>query len=253
MSERRSALAFLVLGIGDFFSRLYYHTSFILFVDNRPILVDCPDPLPRIIFEASKKSGVPVDIDDIDNIILTHLHGDHSNGIEGLGFYNHFTRRKKPVIHTIPEVRDVMWENKLKASMSTLTNDNFEKVCELSLHDYFRLRMLYPGKTHSILGMKIKIRYTKHYVPCFGFKVFYKGRSLGYSSDTIFDPEHIDFLSECDVILHETNKIGHTAYEKLLALSPHIREKMLLIHIHDSFNVEKSKIPVAREGKLYYV
>jgi len=253
MTRRSSPLSFLMLGIGDFFTKYYYHTGFIIFLEDRPILVDCQDPLPKALYEASLKSKVKIGLDDIDHLILTHLHGDHSNGLESLGFYNYFTRNRKPMIYTIPEVKEAIWENKLKASMHPRTNDDFEKVGEMKLEDFFRIRLLSPERTHSILGMKIKIRYTRHFVPCFGFKVFYKGRSLGYSCDTCFDPEHIRFLGECDTILHETNNGGHTEYRKLLTVPGEIRRKMLLVHISDSFDIKKSRIPVAEEGRMYSV
>ena len=252
MDNQQGPLSILILGIGDFFSKLYYHTGFVLFMDDIPILVDCQDPLPKVLYEASQKSGVKIDMSDIDHLILTHLHGDHSNGLESLGFYNYFIRGKKPLLYTIPEVREDIWENKLKASMSPRTNNDFDKVGEMTLEDFFEPRILYPGKIQTILGMKIEIRYTRHFIPCFGFKVLYKGRSLGYSCDTVFDPDHIDFLSECDLILHETNKKGHTEYEKLLSLPDEIKNKMLLVHIYDEFDVKNSRIPVAREGAIYY-
>lgn len=253
MRRSRSPLSFLILGIGDFFSKLYYHSHFVIFADESPILVDCPDPLPKTLYEASQKSRIKIGLDDIDHVILTHLHGDHANGLESLGFYNYFVRGKKPVIHTIPEVQEVLWVNKLKASMSPKTNNNFEKTGEFQLEDFFRLKILHPGKTHTIKGVNIRIRYTRHYIPCFGFKVNYKGRSLGYSSDTVFDPGHIEFLSDCDLILHETNHAGHTEYEMLQSLPPDIREKFRLIHIYDEFDVKNSEIPVLEQGVLYYV
>jgi ribonuclease BN (tRNA processing enzyme) len=253
MRQPRSPLSFLILGIGDFFSKLYYHTHFVIFADKFPLLVDCPDPLPKSLYEASQKSGIHISLDDIDHVILTHLHGDHANGLESLGFYNFFVRKTKPVIHTIPEVREEIWENKLKASMAPKTNKDFEKIGEFRMEDFFRLKTLLPGKTHTIHGMKIRIRYTRHYIPCFGFKVNYKGRSLGYSSDTVFDPDHIEFLSDCDLILHETNRGGHTKYKMLQSLPGKIREKIRLIHIYDEFDTRKSQIPVVEQGVLYHV
>ena len=253
MNTSNSSLSILILGIGDFFSKYYYHTSFVIFPDESPVFVDCPDPLPKMLYEASQKSGVPLGLDDIDHVILTHLHGDHANGLESLGFYNRFLRHRKPILHTIPEVADVLWDRRLKSSMGPCTNADFESCGEMRLEDFFRLHILHPDKIHSIKGMKIQIHYTRHFIPCFGFKIAYKGRTFGYSSDTAFYPEHIRFLSDCDLILHETNKGGHTQYEKLLTLPEEIRRKMMLIHIYDDFDIEKSKIPVAREGCLYSI
>lgn len=253
MAETKSPLSVLVLGIGDFFSRKYYHTSMVLLAEGRPIFVDCPDPLPKMLHEASRKSGINLGLGDIDDVILTHLHGDHANGLESLGFFNKFVSHKKPTLHTIPEVADVIWENRLKSSMGTLVDKDYKPCGEMGLSDFFRIRILKPEKWFSIAGVKIKIHYSKHFIPCFGFKVSYKGRSFGYSSDTAFDPAHIDFLSDCDLIIHETNKGGHTEYERLLTLPEEIRRKMMLIHIWDDFDVRKSRIRVAREGGLYPV
>ncbi len=253
MRAEMEGLSILVIGIGDFFTKYYYHTGFVILLDGRPVLVDCQDPLPKALHDASLQSGIEIGLDDIDHLILTHIHGDHANGLESLGFYNHFTRSRRTTIYTIAQVSDTMWDQKLRASMSPQTDENYQKIGELSLKDYFEIILLQPGVTHDILGMEIEIRLTKHYVPCFGFRISYKGRSLGYSSDTTFDPEHIRFLENCNLIIHETNRAGHTEYEKLLELPEAVRQRMLLIHIPDDFRADSSEIPVAREGAIYYV
>ena len=53
------------------------------------------------------------------------------------------------------------------------------------------------------------------------------GRCLGYSADTAFDPALLSWLSEADLIVHETN-LGpiHTPYEKLASLPSDLRGKM---------------------------
>lgn len=251
--KTESPLSFLMVGIGDMFSKYYYHTNFVIFAGDAPVLIDCPDPLPKALYEAGKKSGVKLDMNDFEHIILTHLHGDHANGLESMGFFRYFNRMPKPVIHTIPEVAETMWEHKLKAAMEPRTDEDFHKIDSMSLEDYFELDILSPDRENMVAGMKINIRYTKHYVPCFGFKVEFGGRSLGYSSDTAFDPDHIEFLSGCDLIIHETSRGGHTPYEKLAGLSESMRQKMILAHIYDDFNIEDSQITVAEEGRFYPV
>lgn len=67
-------------------------------------------------------------------------------------------------------------------------------------------------------------------------------RTLGYSADTAFDPTRIDWLSEADVVIHETNLGVHTPYEKLVALPQELRERMRLVHYPDDFDVENSVI-----------
>jgi hypothetical protein len=49
----KNKLQFLVLGRGDFFSRLHYSTSFIVFAGDLRLLIDCPEPLHKMIYVAS--------------------------------------------------------------------------------------------------------------------------------------------------------------------------------------------------------
>ena len=80
------------------------------------------------------------------------------------------------------------------------------------------------------------------------------GRKLGYSADTAFDPGLIAFLSEADLIIHETNfGPAHTPYASLAALPAELRAKMRLIHYADSFDVASSNIVPLREGQMLRV
>lgn len=246
-------LKILMLGIGDFSPRRFYSTCFLVLVKERKILVDCPDPLRRILYEGSRRSGLKLDLQDIDDIIITHLHGDHANGLESLGFYKRFAGERRPTIYTISAVAADLWEHKLSASMHRINDLESMKPKFFSLSDYFKIRLLKEDKINHIKGLKVQIRQTRHYLPCFGLKIGYGGRWVGYSSDTTFDTEHITFLSNCDLILHETNSGGHTPYEKLLTLPEAIRKKMLLVHLPDDFNTRRSKIPCAEEGKIYCI
>ncbi|MBI4512233.1 MAG: hypothetical protein HY698_21550 [Deltaproteobacteria bacterium] len=76
------------------------------------------------------------------------------------------------------------------------------------------------------------------------------GRTLGYSSDTAFDPELIAFLEPADLIIHETN-LGpaHTPYSALAALPADLRAKLRLIHYPDGFDMTSS-IKALREGDV---
>lgn len=77
------------------------------------------------------------------------------------------------------------------------------------------------------------------------------GRTLGYSSDTAFDPELIAFLDPADLIIHETNfGPAHTPYAALAALPAEIRGRMRLIHYPDGFDVAASAITALREGEV---
>jgi ribonuclease BN (tRNA processing enzyme) len=252
-AEKQTGFRFLVLGKGDYFSRLYYCTSFVVFADNFKLLVECTEPLNKMLYEASRKARLELNLDEINHVLVTHLHGDHSNGIEGYGFYKRFVQHRKPTLYTIsPALRD-LWSHKLQASMGHTADSDFGGRRRMRLEDYFSTKVLQMRRSHRIGPMRIEIHPTRHYLPCFGFRLFFRGKSLGYSSDTAFDPDLIRFLSPCDTILHETNYGGHTPYSKLLELPQEVKRKMLLVHIPDDFDVRHSAIPVAQEGKLYTI
>ncbi len=248
-----NSFKFLVLGIGDLFTKYYYNTSIILLYKDSNLLIDFPTPLRKVVYEASQKSGYPIDVDNIHDAILTHVHSDHSNGLETFGFYKLFIQQDRATVFTIPEVRDVLWENRLKASMGYLTNENFDIIKNMHIDDYFNVDIIEQNKVNEIGPFKVEIRRTKHFVPCFGLKITCNGRKLGYSGDTCFDSEHIDFLSDSDIIIHEANGEGHTPYNKLLELPEDIKKKMFIIHIQDTFDIQKSEIPVIEQGKIYKV
>lgn len=245
-------LQVLILGVGDFFTKRHYNSSFVLLpAGQEPIFVDCPGPLRKILYDAGLASGLAFDYPDIKHLILTHLHGDHCNGVEELAFQKYFIQHDKPTLYTLPEVRADLWERRLKASLGWLTTEAGERIRELSLDEYFDVREWEPGRPQRIGGVEFEIRRTKHFVPCFGFRLRFEGVNFAYSSDTIFDPEYVDFLNEADYIIHETNGEGHTRYDKLITLDPAIKKKIHLIHISDEFDVAKAEFPVLEQGRIY--
>jgi len=97
----------------------------------------------------------------------------------------------------------------------------------------------------------IRSRRTRHHVPTSALLIEARGRTLGYSSDTAFDPDLITFLAPADLIIHETN-LGpaHTPYAALAALPPELRARMRLIHYPDGFDTAASNIIALREGEV---
>ena len=247
-------LQFLPLGIGDFFSRYYYSTSFVVLAGDTPILVDSPSPLRKMLHEATTRAGIDLPIEAINHFVLTHLHGDHANGLEEVAFYKRFLQGRKPALYTIPEVTRDLWEHRLQASLGILTDSDLTNGTPQALSDYFEVRECEEARLNACGDASLFIRRTRHFLPCFGLRVSFGGLTLGYSSDTVFDPDHIEFLSGSDLIVHEISPGGgHTPLEKLAALPESLRRKMFLAHIPDTFDVARSPIPVLQEGHLYSV
>ena len=54
--------------------------------------------------------GRVFDFTEIDHFLITHVHGDHMNGLEGVAFFKHFVENKRVQLLSVPEVREVIWE-----------------------------------------------------------------------------------------------------------------------------------------------
>ena len=76
------AFRFVPLGVGDAFSELRYSTCLALENDGEVLLVDCPHPLLKMLREARDATGLPLSADRIAGVVLTHLHADHSSGLD---------------------------------------------------------------------------------------------------------------------------------------------------------------------------
>lgn len=245
------ALGFLALGVGDAFSNRHYASSLLVGCDGAWLLVDCPHPIRKMMFEAAATAGLEIDLDRVDAVVLTHLHADHCSGVEGLLYFNHFALQRKPTLVAHPDVAARLWSGHLAAGMETTTVDDAVQLHTLS--DYASVMEL-PDEGELQMGpFAIGCRKTIHPVPTTALRIRAGGRSLGYSADTSFDPSLIAWLSEADLFVHETNLGIHTDYEQLRKLPQPVRDRMRLIHYPDFFDVEGSEIEALRQGRWYSV
>jgi ribonuclease BN (tRNA processing enzyme) len=236
-----------VLGVGDTFSERHHSSALLLQCEGVSLAIDCPDMYRSVLRAAGERCERALTVPD--HVLITHVHGDHMNGLEGVTFWKHFAEGKRLQLACSPDVREVIWEQRLRASMSTLWNG--QEFRQLGFDDYFEHLPLPFTEETRIGPFRIRTRRTRHHVPTSALLVEAGGRTLGYSSDTAFDPELIAFLEPADLIIHETN-LGpaHTAYADLAALSASLRAKMRLIHYPDFFDTGGSVIEPLQEGAV---
>jgi len=190
-----SDLSVVVLGVGDAFSATSYSTSFLLESGGVCLLVDCPHPIRKILLEATETHGPPVDLDRVDAVLLTHVHADHSSGLEGLAFYRHFFLQRKTTILTLPQTMEALWHGHLRAGMGQLTGpDGRPQPSEW--RDFFDLVPLDLNAPTTVGPFTVSCRLTDHSVPTTGLRVRAGGHEVGFSADTAFDPDLIHWLAE---------------------------------------------------------
>jgi ribonuclease BN (tRNA processing enzyme) len=239
----------LVLGVGDTFSEVHHSSALLVTCDGFPLAIDCPDMYRSVLRAAGTRAGRRFSLSDIDHVLITHVHGDHMNGLEGVAFYKHFVDGRRLRLVASPEVREVIWEQRLKASMSVLWDGS--RFRDMTFDDYFDYVPLSWTDETRVGPLAVRARRTRHHVPTSALMITGGTRTLGYSSDTAFDPELIAFLEPADLIIHETNfGPAHTPYASLAALPEPLRARMRLIHYPDSFDVANSTIASLREGDV---
>ena len=243
-----SRFEIIPLGVGDTFSELRTTASLLFEYEGFRLAVDCPDRYRGVLKTIGERAGRSLPLQSIDDVFITHVHGDHMNGLEGVAFFNRFAENKRLRLHTTADVRSVIWDQRLRAPMETLW-DGIEYK-KLGFDDYFDFAPSPWNDEFDIGPFHITLRRTKHHVPTSAMLVRAGGATFGYSSDTAFDPELIAFLAKADLIVHETNfGPAHTAYSDLLTLPAEIRARMRLIHYSDLFNPETSEIRCLVEGE----
>ena len=147
----------------------------------------------------------------------------------------------------------MIWDQRLKASMGALWDG--QQLPQLGFDDYFEhVPLAGPDDRRA---RPVPHPRAPHHPPrarparC---SIEAAGRTLGYSSDTAFDPELIAFLAPADLIIHETNfGPAHTPYAALAALPAELRARMRLIHYPDGFDIAASNIAALREGDVIVV
>ena len=229
------------LGCGDAFSALWYSSSLAFESAGRWLLIDCPHPIRKILRESAAPVAGPADLRDIDAVVLTHLHADHASGVEGFAYYNMFVLGRRPVL-----LAHSLVANELCSRWIAGPTD--ANAAEL-LAERFEFHALHEGASTAWGPFEIECRRTCHPIPTFALRIASGGWRVGYSADTAFDPGLIDWLSDCDLIIHETNHGIHTPYEDLARLPEGIRSRMRLIHYPDDFDVAGSVIPVLNQGE----
>lgn len=246
----------LVLGIGDAFSRLHFGSSAAVRAPDGMVLIDCPDPIHRVLHEAGQKAGGSwrlLAAEQVTDILLTHLHGDHSNGLESFGFYRRIQRLQAqkegrpagaaPRLWASREAGTRLWEKLAPAMAGALGR---------TLEDFFDLRLLVPGQEAQVAGLRVESRVTTHPLHCLGLRITHPdGSSLGWSGDTGFEQAHVDWLGVAKLVVHEANHPpAHTDIAELVKQPEAFKRKLRLLHLPDGFDAAAHGLVALEEGDV---
>jgi ribonuclease BN (tRNA processing enzyme) len=208
--------------------------------------------------EGMHAAGLPrLDVDKISGIVLSHLHADHSSGLEDMGFFIYYIIGRRARVLAHPEISRELWDGSLWAGMGVSYEKPGAPAVTRKFDDFFELCDLSYTAPTQFGPFTVECRRTFHTVPTTAFRISAAGRTLGFSADTMFDHDLIDWLAPSDLIIHEVTGLPestiHTPYARLIELPEEIRRKMRLNHLPDSFDIDASAIEPLREGHCYVI
>lgn len=172
----RSPLEVRVLGTGNALTKP--HTTFLIKADQY-YLVDHPANVDQLL----KENGLSYD--DIDNIIITHTHGDHLGGLQDLLLAK---QNKKVNLYCTSNVYSQLFKKIETLDEGSYFLDLFDKNFAWHKSDSFT-----PFDNSRI---KIETKHNMHGAShAIGFKFSYNGRTIGYSGDvTHLSEENLENL-----------------------------------------------------------
>uniref|UniRef100_UPI001FE24309 Apyc1 n=1 Tax=Paenibacillus sp. (strain J14) TaxID=935845 RepID=UPI001FE24309 len=243
-----SALRLQMLGTGGAFAKKYFNNNALLYAGDFTLLIDCGITAPLALHTIGKS------VEEIDAVLITHIHGDHVGGLEELAFRRKFGSGRKPILYIAENLVEPLWENTLKGGLSQ------DGVIH-SLNDVFDVRLLKESEPAQLAPeLKVELIRTPH-IPGKPSYSLYINDEIFYSADMTFEPELLMRLVRergCRRIFHEVQLTGkgevHTTLQELLSLPTEIQSQILLKHYSDdmeSFRGATGNMDFLRQHEVY--
>jgi glyoxylase-like metal-dependent hydrolase (beta-lactamase superfamily II) len=225
------------IGTGSGLNPILGHTSFVVRGNSdRALLVDCGGTVPIELLRQGK-------LMEITDVLITHPHGDHMHGLEGLGFANYFMFRRRnenrPNLYLATDtLAHDLWENGLKVSMRYAQTDEGLPM-DATLETYFKVN---TGNQIKIPGLPEVDFFPTHHVhkmESYGIRM---GEQIWYSGDTLDLPVTPARLIFQDCQFYETKSDVHVSYDKLKReLSDEVRARVHLVHLGGGWDKKDAK------------
>lgn len=247
-------LKITILGSGNAFGHenQFQSSHFIEFAEKYKILLDCGPTILQAVQTAE------INIDDLQYLLISHLHGDHMAGIPFLLLHYKF------VLHRTNKPLTIIGPPGIAAQVDALLKGNYPIAItkEDNLFDIQELQVQQEKQLFDDIRIK---GFEAHHIPnAFGYVVQYKNLKLIYSGDNKFNSDQMKELTNGTVLIHELTTMDstegiHTSWQ---LLKNHIDEiltnvgKVIVVHTGSDVRKEpestfNGKIIRAQDGSYF--
>ena len=244
------------VGSGGAFSRRFGHTNAWVEAGDTRLMIDFGYQTPARI-EAMGRS-----LNEITAVAVSHLHADHTGGLEELAFRRFFPNGTRPLLLVPAPLVDPLWSHSLRGGLEWLADAQGE-ARHCNLETFFELLPL-SAAWHRCGDLEIRSFAVDH-VPgkvCFAFVV----RRRGSREQAIFGCDTRGLIRELQTVplapdfrlgpvFHDVDVVGqvggggiHTPLDLLRDYPASVRERIVLTHYLDAIEPHEERLQ--REGWL---
>jgi ribonuclease BN (tRNA processing enzyme) len=218
-----------VLGAGDAFaSKGWFQAGYIIKAAGLQILMEAG---PTLLASMKRLRMAP---DDIDIVLVSHLHGDHFSGLPFLilEYLYESPRRRRLTLAGPPQLEERTW---------TLFRAMYPESDTSELEQKFDFVVLEPNRTQEVAGaVQIHSVRTPHTVKdlSLAFRIAVGGKVIAFSGDTGWTEELVALSSGSDLFLCECTYFDepaldfHISYAQLVTQSHRFdTRRLILTHV----------------------
>lgn len=236
-----------MLGTGSAFAKAFYNNNALLESNGAKLLVDCGHTAPRALQELG------IRFNEIDAVLVTHIHADHIGGLEEFAFQNKFFFNRKPVLYISEDLIEYLWQHSLRGGLE-------QDDCT-AIDDYFEVRPLKAGVPCEVIpGLRVELLLTPHIPGKNSYSILFNDRFF-YTADMVFNPDLLAQLVNergVSVIFHDCQLHSpgavHADLASLLTLPDAMQERIYLMHYGDDqpeFVGKTGRMKFVEQHKVY--
>jgi ribonuclease BN (tRNA processing enzyme) len=229
------------VGTGSAFSRKYGHSNALVEKGDVRLMLDFG-------YQSSVRLGtMGLGLERITHVAISHLHADHTGGLEELAFMTYFVHRTRPRLLVPGEVAKPLWDHCLSGGLGWIADDQGAPL-RREMNDYFEVLLLDESKWCRIGDLEIRPFEVDHVPGTFSYGFLVRDTDDGSQFIVTGDvrtlvPELLEkelspdfakgpIFHDCQLFDGGPSSI-HVSLQRILEYPKEVRERILLTHYGD--------------------